>query len=316
MFTGLAALELVARIKGVDIDVRSLLNTLALTGSEISLFELQRAAKISGFKSSIKKARITQIPDSYPLPVIFTTRSSSYGVLLKLSEKENKCLILLPEERAAREISFTEFELLSAGEMLVLAPRMISNDAKYGFSWFLTEAWRYKTILSEVMIASFVVQLFGIVTPLFTQVILDKEMPHGYDTFVGERGSALSGGQRQRIAIARALINDPRIIIFDEATSALDYESERIIQQNLKEIKKGRTMIIVAHRLSTVRDCDMIVVMDKGRIIEMGNHRVLMSKNGPYARLHNQQEQTSPLPPSTLTPTAVQTNVSTITPSA
>ena len=95
---------------------------------------------------------------------------------------------------------------------------------------------------------------------------------NGYETFVGERGSLLSGGQRQRVAIARALITDPRILIFDEATSALDYESENIIMSNIEPIARGRTMLMIAHRLSTVRNCDAIVVIDKARIIEAGSH--------------------------------------------
>lgn len=104
------------------------------------------------------------------------------------------------------------------------------------------------------------------------------ELPEGYDTMVGEHGSSLSGGQRQRIAIARALITNPRILIFDEATSALDYESERIIQNNMKAICKGRTVIVIAHRLSAVRDANRIVVMDHGKIIEMGSHNDLIQK--------------------------------------
>lgn len=116
------------------------------------------------------------------------------------------------------------------------------------------------------------------------------ELPEGYDTPVGERGTALSGGQRQRIAIARALITDPRILIFDEATSALDYQSERIIQNNLKQICIGRTVLIIAHRLSTVREANVIIVMEKGQIVEAGTHNQLLQKKGIYYDLHQQQE--------------------------
>jgi len=111
------------------------------------------------------------------------------------------------------------------------------------------------------------------------------ELPHAYDTMVGERGSSLSGGQRQRIAIARALITNPRILIFDEATSALDYESERIIQENMRQIVRGRTVIIIAHRLSAVRQCHRILTIEKGRIVEDGAHETLARSNGRYASL-------------------------------
>ncbi len=117
------------------------------------------------------------------------------------------------------------------------------------------------------------------------------ELPEGYDTIVGEHGSSLSGGQRQRVAIARALIGNPRILIFDEATSALDYESERTIQQNMKAICKGRTVIIIAHRLSAVRDANRIVVMERGQIVEQGSHTELLEhKAGHYSRLHRMQQ--------------------------
>jgi subfamily B ATP-binding cassette protein HlyB/CyaB len=115
------------------------------------------------------------------------------------------------------------------------------------------------------------------------------ELAEGYDTQVGERGSTLSGGQRQRIAIARALVCDPRILIFDEATSALDYESERIIQQNMKEIAQGRTVLIIAHRLSTVRRADRIFTLERGRLIEDGTHDTLLKTGGRYAALHRLQ---------------------------
>ena len=120
------------------------------------------------------------------------------------------------------------------------------------------------------------------------------ELTEGYDTLVGEHGATLSGGQRQRIAIARALMTNPRVLIFDEATSALDYESERIIQDNMKSICKGRTVIIIAHRLSAVRDAHRIVVMDRGQIVEAGTHADLLRPKadgtaGQYARLHRLQ---------------------------
>ena len=115
------------------------------------------------------------------------------------------------------------------------------------------------------------------------------ELPEGYDTIVGEQAGILSGGQRQRIAIARALMGNPRILVFDEATSALDYESECIIQQNMRGICADRTVMIIAHRLSTVRAANRIVVLDRGSVIEQGTHGELLCQNGQYARLHAYQ---------------------------
>ena len=116
------------------------------------------------------------------------------------------------------------------------------------------------------------------------------ELDEGYDTKVGERGAGLSGGQRQRIAIARALLTDPRLLIFDEATSALDYESERLIMKNLEQIAGDRTMLIIAHRIRTVEKCDKIIVMEQGRIAEYGSHEELLTLNGIYKNLYEQQE--------------------------
>jgi subfamily B ATP-binding cassette protein HlyB/CyaB len=115
------------------------------------------------------------------------------------------------------------------------------------------------------------------------------ELPEGYDTLVGEQGATLSGGQRQRIAIARALMTNPRILILDEATSALDYESERAIRDNMGFIAKGRTVIVIAHRLSTVRDAQRILVMERGELVEQGSHAELVNAGGRYARLHGLQ---------------------------
>jgi ATP-binding cassette subfamily B protein len=116
-----------------------------------------------------------------------------------------------------------------------------------------------------------------------------KKLPMGYETQIGEGGGLLSGGQRQRIAIARALLGNPKLLILDEATSHLDAESERIIQRNLNTILKGRTTLVIAHRLSTVRNADLILVLDRGVLIESGTHEQLMAKRGHYFYLNQQQ---------------------------
>ena len=114
-------------------------------------------------------------------------------------------------------------------------------------------------------------------------------MPEGFDTNIGDAGSKLSGGQKQRLSIARAVLKNPLIMVLDEATSALDTESERLVQNALENMMKHRTSIVIAHRLSTIQNADLIVVMQKGRIVEQGTHTELIQKNGMYKRLVEMQ---------------------------
>ena len=116
-----------------------------------------------------------------------------------------------------------------------------------------------------------------------------EAFPEGYDTLVGERGVRLSGGQKQRVAIARAVLKDPRILILDEATSALDAESEHLVHEALDRLMEGRTTIVIAHRLSTVRKADRVVVLDQGAVVEAGTHNDLMGTDGLYRRLVERQ---------------------------
>lgn len=114
-------------------------------------------------------------------------------------------------------------------------------------------------------------------------------LPEGYNTNIGDRGNKLSGGQRQRLTIARAILRNPPILILDEATSALDSESERLVQDAIANVMKDRTSVVIAHRLSTIQDADKIIVLEKGRIVQVGNHQELLKSEGPYRKFVEMQ---------------------------
>ena len=178
MQTGLIALELIAKINGISFDSQAIIREYSLSPAEISLEELLLICKRSKFKAKHKMLAITKFPRSYPLPAIFELKDHSYGVLLKINLQEKKALIFLPLQKLTQAVTFEQFTEMTTGNWIILNHKVLTEHTIFGFKWFFYEIMTYKPIIVEVLLGSFIVQLLALVTPLFTQVILDKVVVH------------------------------------------------------------------------------------------------------------------------------------------
>ncbi|MBI5558722.1 MAG: type I secretion system permease/ATPase [Deltaproteobacteria bacterium] len=217
MNTALLALEIVARLNQVDLDTRSASREFGITEAELAPPEVLRIAKKYGFRAKLKQISIEQLAAKYPLPAIMLCRDGSYAVLLKVAAAEGKTLVVLPGEKKAVEKSFAELTETGAGQWIIIKHRLLSSQAAFGFRWFLVEIARYKRIIGEVLLGSFVVQLFGLITPLFTQVILDKVIVHRSMTTLDVLAIAFLA-----VTIFELLLNISRNYIFVHTASKLD----------------------------------------------------------------------------------------------
>ncbi|MGD9581958.1 MAG: cysteine peptidase family C39 domain-containing protein, partial [Vampirovibrionia bacterium] len=173
MQTGLISFEVVSKLNQLDVDLRSIIREYGISDQELSKNELMRIIKSNGFKAKLKTIDVEKT-SKYPMPAIFIFKDQTYGVLLKINYDEKKALLFLPTEKATKEVTFEEFKELSTGELFIMHHKIFNDNVKFGFKWFYKEILHYKQIIGEVLIGSFIVQLFGLITPLFTQVILDK----------------------------------------------------------------------------------------------------------------------------------------------
>lgn len=217
MQTGLVAFEVVARINRIDLDLRSIIREYGLNDCEIEVEELLRIVKNYEFKAKQKKDSIENIAEKYPLPAICVNKDGSFSVLLKVDKNNKKLLVFTAAEKNAKEISFDEFQEVCDNEFIILSHKMINSQIAFGFKWFFNEILTYKQIISEVMIGSFIVQLFGLVTPLFTQVILDKVIVHRSILTLKVLAFAFV-----TVMIFELLLNFSRKYIFLHTTSKID----------------------------------------------------------------------------------------------
>lgn len=216
MQTGLITFEIVSQISSIGVDIRAIIREYGITDNEISKEELVLIAKDSGFKAKIKNIDLSKT-QKYPFPAIFIMKNNSFGVILKINFEGEKALIFIPQEKNSKEVTFEEFSIISTGEIIFLSPKLMNEGVKFGFKWFYAEIMKYKRIIAEVMLGSFVVQLFGLITPLFTQVILDKVIVHRSLSTLDVLGIAFVA-----VAIFEFLLNLTRNYIFIHTANKID----------------------------------------------------------------------------------------------
>jgi subfamily B ATP-binding cassette protein MsbA len=254
---------------------------------------------VDGFRDAVVFEKVSFAYESEPvlIDVDFTARKGEVVALVGPSGAGKSTLVdliprfyeptagrILVDGVDSRDIKLPSLRSLTGivSQDTVLFNDTVANNIAYGATGRFTDA--------QIIAAARAANAHGFVS----------ELPQGYDTVLGERGTRLSGGQRQRIAIARALLIDPPILILDEATSALDTESERLVQEAIDRLLAGRTVFVIAHRLSTIIHADQILVLDRGRVVERGTHQELLSRRGAYFRLYSMQFRDEPvegLPP-------------------
>ena len=215
--SGLVSLELVARINKIDIDMRSVVREFGIESADTTPEELMRIAKSRGFKIKKKKLTLKDYSDKYPLPAIIQLKDDTYIVLLALRPDDNKVLIIKPLAKHPESFSYDELQEQMKDEILVLAHKLLDDDVKFGFKWFFNEIFKYKKIIGQVLLGSFVVQLFGLVTPLFTQVILDKVLVHRTIATLDVLALAFIV-----VSVFELLLNLSRNYIFIHTTSKID----------------------------------------------------------------------------------------------
>ena len=217
MHSALVALEVAGKLNRINIDSTSIMKEYALSDDEPTIEELCRIAKHQGFRASIKKTTIQKLISAYPLPLLVLKKDGTYMSIVQVNEDKEELLVYDTSLKEPYTLTYEMYNELCSDKVIVLKHKMLSEQIKFGFGWFFTQIMKYKKIMGEVLIASFVIQLFGLVTPLFTQVILDKVLVHRSMTTLDVLAIAFVF-----VAIFELILNLIRNYLFAHTTSKID----------------------------------------------------------------------------------------------